>query len=124
MPSCSSLFRVVALAAALASVPGLALAAGMGGVGGGGTMGGGMMGTGGMNNMMMGTYGMQTGSTVTDVNHSSDPPDPAIRNFSHTGLRNPLRVSKAWQDVPVSDTGAAGALTPTPAAPADGAKSQ
>jgi hypothetical protein len=113
-----------ALVVALIAAPGLAMAAGMGGAGStGGMSGSGLMGSGMnniMNNMMMGSYGTTTGSAAVDPKHPDAPLDPSLRNFSHTGLTNPLHVSKAWQDLPVSDSSAAGALAPVPALPAAG----
>ncbi len=103
------------IAALTLAASGIAIGAGMGGVGAAGGMGGGGMMSNSMNNMMGSYSAASTGSAVTDPNHPGATADPSMRNFSHTGLRMPMRVSKAWQDLPLSDPGAGGALTPVPA---------
>jgi hypothetical protein len=120
MPSLRWLAPLGAVLAALSVMPSVANAAGMGGAG---SMGGGMMSN-GMSGMMMGSYGTMTGTAMVDPTHADAAADPSLRNVSHTGLRNPLHVSKAWQDVPVSDSSVAGALAPVPQMPAAGGTSK
>jgi hypothetical protein len=111
MVSATRLASLGALIAALiVTVPGISIAAGMG-MGSVGAMG--SAGTmGGMANTMMGPPASSTGAPI-----SNSTTDPSLRNISRTGLSIPMSVSKAWQDVPLSDPGVVGALVPVPTMP-------
>ncbi len=109
-------FGLLAAGLALAA-PGVSIGAGMGGMGLAGGMGGpGMMGS-GPSDMTMGSYTTPSSGAAAGDPADAHATDPSVRNLSHTGLRMKIRVSKAWQDLPMPDSRAGGTLAPVPAMP-------